>query len=189
MFPLSLSAREWETTHDIVVDGIFIARDRLVSEVVGRAVNAKHEIFLERPSGDVARKLFIPGLVSAEKKRMSGLEEDKGMMTGKLDARRKWLVHVCVRKELDATDPGDVRTTIARLETSHDTQITARPEALAGAVRSVEQSLCARVGIRIGREALGRGVKDGDQQGVVAVREGNAGEPYGRGVARQQRMR
>src|SRR6267142_5796704 len=146
MFPLSLSTREWETTHDIVVDGIFIARDRLVSEVVGRAVNAKHEIFLERPSGDVARKLFIPGLVSAEKKRMSGLEEDKGMMTGKLDARRKWLVHVCVRKELDATGPGDVRTTIARLETSHDTQITT-PR--------------ARVGICIGRKALGRGMKDG----------------------------
>jgi len=101
---------------------------------------------LERPSGDVARKLFIPGLVSPENKRMSGLEEDKGMMTGKLDARRKWLVHVCVRKELDATGPGDVRTTIARLETSHDTQITT-PR--------------ARVGICIGRKALGRGMKDG----------------------------
>ena len=39
---VSLSARVWEMTHDIVAEGIFIARDRLVSEVVGRPVNAKH---------------------------------------------------------------------------------------------------------------------------------------------------
>jgi hypothetical protein len=59
-------SQQQEKTHDIVVDGILFARDRLVSEVVSCAVDAKHQIFLERPSGDVARKLFIPGLLSAE---------------------------------------------------------------------------------------------------------------------------
>jgi hypothetical protein len=35
-------------------------------------------------------------------------------MTGKLDARRKWRVHVCVRKELDSTNllAADARTTV-----------------------------------------------------------------------------
>jgi hypothetical protein len=47
-------------------DEIFIARHRLVSEMVGRAINAKHETFRERPSDDVARKPFILGFVSAE---------------------------------------------------------------------------------------------------------------------------
>jgi hypothetical protein len=74
--------------------------------------------------------------------RMSGLEEeDKGMDTGKFNARRKWLVHVCVRKELDVTHPGDTRTTIVCPESGQDTQITARSEPLAGALRGVEQSL------------------------------------------------
>jgi hypothetical protein len=86
---ISLSAKVWGMTHDIVADGIFIARDRLVSEVVGRPVTAERAIFLERPSSDVACRLLIPGLVSAENERMSSPEEDKEMMTGKLDARRK----------------------------------------------------------------------------------------------------
>jgi hypothetical protein len=36
----------------------------------------------------MSRILFIPGLVSAEKARVSELEEDEGMMRGKLDARQ-----------------------------------------------------------------------------------------------------
>ena len=55
-------------TYNIVVDGIFIAWGRLIFEMVGCAVNAEHEIFLERPSGNIARKLFISGLLSAERK-------------------------------------------------------------------------------------------------------------------------
>jgi hypothetical protein len=57
-----------EKTHDIVVDGTLFAWDHLVSEVVSRAVDAEHQIFLERPSGDVARRLFILGLLAAEQK-------------------------------------------------------------------------------------------------------------------------
>ena len=55
-------------TYNIVVDGIFIAWGCLISEMVRCAVNAEHEVFLERPSGNVARKLFVPGFLSAERK-------------------------------------------------------------------------------------------------------------------------
>jgi hypothetical protein len=46
---------------------------------------------------------------------MSGLGQDKGMMAGKPDKRRKCLVHVCIRKELRDCD---ARTAIPRLETA-----------------------------------------------------------------------
>lgn len=55
-------------TYNIVVDGILFPWGRLISEMVRCAVNAEHEIFLERPSGNVARKLFVPGLLTAERK-------------------------------------------------------------------------------------------------------------------------
>ena len=81
MFPLSLLAGE----HDIVV-----GCNGTVSFL--RRWCCQHEArdFLGTPfGGDVVRNLLIPGLVSAKNERMSGLEEDKGIMTGKLDARRK----------------------------------------------------------------------------------------------------
>jgi len=55
-------------TYNIVVGGILIAWGCLISEMVRCAVNAEYETFLERPSGNVACKLFVPGLLAAERK-------------------------------------------------------------------------------------------------------------------------
>jgi hypothetical protein len=98
VFPISLLARERETTHDIVVDRMFIVWDCFVSEA--------------------------------------------------------GLFHVCVVKELDATDPAEARTTIAHLENQsrHPSYHPQGPRALFGALRSVEQSLGARVGMRSSRK-------------------------------------
>ena len=99
-----------------------------------------------------------------------------------LYARRKFFVRIRVGKELNPTNPRHPCVTITRLETSHNTQRASCPESLATALRSIKQCFGTRVRIGIGREALGRGVKDGNQQRVVTMRERDAGEPYGRGV-------
>jgi hypothetical protein len=123
-----------------------------------------------------------------EKKEKSQSWGDSARITGRLDARRKFFVHISVGKELDPTNPRHPCAAITRLETGHNTQRTARPESLATALCSVEQHFVTRIRIRIGREALGRGVKDGNQQRVVAMRERDAREPYGRSVGCQERM-
>src|SRR6266403_896381 len=53
-------------THNILVDSIVFARHGLIYEVMSRVVDTKHKIFLERPSGDIERKLFISRLRSAK---------------------------------------------------------------------------------------------------------------------------
>ena len=123
-----------------------------------------------------------------EKKEKSQSWADDARITGRLDARRKFFVDISVGKELNTTNPRHPCAAITRLETSHNTQRTARPESLATALCSINQNFGTRVRIGIRREALGRGVKDGNQQRVVAMRERNAGEPYGRSVGCQERM-
>ena len=122
----------------------------------------------------------------------SPLKEKKSERRGKdyrrPHARRKSFVHISVRKELNPTNPRHPGAVITRLESSHDTQRTARPESLTTALCSVKQHFGTQVRIRIGSEALGRGVKNRDQQRVVAMRERDAGEPYGRCVGCQERM-
>ena len=46
-------------THNILINSVVFARGRLIYEVMSRAVDAEHKTFLERPSGDIKRKLFI----------------------------------------------------------------------------------------------------------------------------------
>ena len=46
-------------THNILVDSIMFARRSLIHEVMSRAVDAEHKTFLERPGGNIKRKLFI----------------------------------------------------------------------------------------------------------------------------------
>jgi hypothetical protein len=80
-----------------------------------------------------------------------------------------------IAKDLRSTDPGNPR--IAQcLETYDDTQLPPRPQALSTLVRSVHQRILARV--NLGCEGFGWGVEDGDEHGVAAEREGDAGEPY-----------
>ena len=63
---------------------------------------------------------------------------------------------------MDAANPGDT-CVIAGLETSHETQRTARPETLSTTFERVEYnvSVCVRVGV--GGEALGWRVEDGNK--------------------------
>lgn len=65
----SLVHQKGETTHNIFVDSIMFAWHGLISEVMSYAINAEHKIFLERPSSDVTRKLFISRLLASRKKK------------------------------------------------------------------------------------------------------------------------
>ena len=136
------------------------ARGSLVCEVMSRAVDAEHKAFLERPSSDIKRKLFISRLRAAEDK-MSLRHRNNEKLA--LNARRKQFTCVFIGKELNTPDPGHPRIIIARLETSYDTQRTACPQSLTTALRSFEQDFSTRVGISIGCKALGWCMKNGDQ--------------------------
>jgi hypothetical protein len=73
---------------DIVADGIFIARDRLVSEVVGRAVNAKHDSWKVQAATSRAN-CSLPDL-SPLKRKSINVWAERRQGVGKLDA-------LCVR--------------------------------------------------------------------------------------------
>ena len=56
---IEISVHRLRMTYDILVDSVVFAWGSLIYEVVRRAVDAKHKTFLERPSSDIKRKLFI----------------------------------------------------------------------------------------------------------------------------------
>jgi hypothetical protein len=55
----AILVRRLRMTHNILVNSVVFARGSLIYEVMGRAVDAEHKTFLERPSSDIKRKLFI----------------------------------------------------------------------------------------------------------------------------------
>ena len=73
-----------------------------------------------------------------------------------INARGEQFICIFIGKELNATNPGHPRITIARLETGYNPQRTACPESLTAALCSFKQGFGTRVGIGIGCEALGR---------------------------------